>query len=88
MYSVNFRWSNAEDDERMNAMGNSVMSQAVRIAKEMGLYHRYIYQNYANASQDVFGGYGEKNRLRLKEIKKRYDPDGVFSRLQPGYFKA
>ncbi len=68
-------------------MGKTIIDCTVDMAKEMGLHHRYIYQNYANASQDVFGGYGDENRLKLKEIQMKYDPEGVFSRLQPGYFK-
>jgi hypothetical protein len=44
-------------------------------------------QNYAGAAQDVFAGYGEKNRERLRDIQSKYDPEGVFSRLQPGGFK-
>ena len=53
----------------------------------MGMYHRYIYQNYAKGGRDVFAGYGEKNKKRLQDIQSRYDPGGVFTRLQPGYFK-
>ena len=41
----------------------------------------------AMQSQDVFGGYGEENRKRLIAISERYDPRGVFQRLQPEYFK-
>ena len=58
------------------------------LGKEMGLYHRYIYQNYADGDQDAFAGYGEENRERLRGIHKRFDPEGVFWRLQPGYFKV
>jgi FAD/FMN-containing dehydrogenase len=54
----------------------------------MGLHHRYIYQNYANVSQDVLAGYGEENRERLRRVQRKYDPEGMFSRLQPGYFKV
>jgi hypothetical protein len=81
------RWSKAEDDNIMHQFSEKVLKRAVEEAKEMGLYHRYIYQNYAAASQDVFGGYGEENRQRLLEIQRRYDPEGMFSRLQPGGFK-
>jgi hypothetical protein len=81
------RWSKAEDDNIMHQFAEEVLKRAVDEAKEMGLYHRYIYQNYAAASQDVFGGYGEENRQWLLEIQRRYDPQGVFSRLQPGGFK-
>lgn len=88
MFSVTFRWSRVEDDERMNAAGNTIKIRAIEMANELGVYHRYIYQNYANASQDVFAGYGEKNRMKLKEIQRKYDAEGVFSRLQPGNFKV
>ncbi|CZR59926.1 related to 6-HYDROXY-D-NICOTINE OXIDASE [Phialocephala subalpina] len=88
LLSVTFRWSLAEDDEVMNAMGNTLIEKGVEMAKERGAYHPYIYMNYANATQDVFAGYGEENRARLREIQRRYDPEGVFSRLQPGYFKV
>lgn len=69
-------------------MGNTIINRATEMAHELGVYHRYTYQNYANASQDVFAGYGEKNRMKLKEIQRKYDPEGVFRRLQPGYFKV
>jgi len=64
------------------------MGRAVTLGKEMGLHHPYIYQNYAAKHQDVYAGYGSENRKRLREIQKEYDPEGVFSRLQPGYFKV
>jgi len=56
-------------------------------AKEMDLYHPFIYPNYANNSQDIFAGYGEENHRKLLDIQGRYDPEGVFARLRPGYFK-
>ena len=57
------------------------------LAKEMDMYHPYIYQNYANQSQDVFGGYGKENKKRLLDVQGKYDPERLFGRLQPGYFK-
>jgi hypothetical protein len=59
----------------------------VEFAKERDLWHRYIYLNYADASQDVFAGYGEENRERLRGIQKQWDPEGLWSKLQPGGFK-
>lgn len=88
VFSIVFLWSNAADDEIMRKAGENLLRRAIDKAKEMGLYHRYMYQNYADPSQDVFAGYGEANRDRLREIQKKYDPEGVFSRLQPGYFKV
>jgi hypothetical protein len=37
--------------------------------------------------EDVFGGYGAENEARLRKVRDMYDPDKVFARLQPGYFK-
>lgn len=65
----------------------SAQEKAIAWAKERGMHDRYLYQNYADISQDVFAGYGEENLKKLREISKRYDPDQVFQRLQPGYFK-
>ena len=51
----------------------------------------YLYPKTAGPEpthgEDVFAGYGEENRGRLREISRRYDPDQVFQVLQPGYFK-
>jgi hypothetical protein len=82
------RWSKVEDDAVMREFGDRVLERIVGEAKKMGLHHPYIYQNYAGAGQDVFAGYGLENRLRLMEIQKKYDPEGVFTRLQPGGFKV
>ncbi len=51
------------------------------------LYHPYKYLNYADGSQDVIGGYGNKSVNRLRKVSKRYDPRGVFQRQVPGGFK-
>ncbi|TVY84863.1 Bifunctional solanapyrone synthase [Lachnellula suecica] len=83
-----FRWTDAADDQAMHTAGKNFIDRCTALAKEMDLLHPYIYQNYANASQDVFAGYGEKNRKKLKGIQDKYDPEGVFSKLQPGYFKV
>ena len=43
--------------------------------------------NYGNKVQDVVAGYGAQNKAKLLSISKKYDPSGVFEKLQPGYFK-
>ena len=35
----------------------------------------------------MFHGFGVANKGRLIEISEKYDPEGVFQKLQPGYFK-
>ena len=85
--SISPQWSNAEDDVTVQDAFTRFMDRSVALAKEMGLHHPFIYQNYANISQDVFGGYGEENRQKLRNIQGRYDPERIFDKLQPGYFK-
>ena len=81
-------WNNAEDDKVVLQAQTNIIDKSVALAKKMGLHHPYIFQNYAGKGQDVFAGYGPVNRKRLQDIQMMYDPDGVFSRLQPGYFKV
>lgn len=71
----------------MKGAGTRLLQRSIALAKEMNLYHPYIYQNYADISQDVFAGYGKGNREKMRAVQRKYDPEGVFSRLQPGYFK-
>lgn len=82
------QWQRAEDDEIMQRVGERILSRSVEKAKEMGLWHRFIYQNYAGMGQDVFEGYGRRNRERLEIVRRGVDPEGVFTRLQPGGFKV
>ncbi|PMD66410.1 FAD binding domain-containing protein, partial [Hyaloscypha bicolor E] len=81
------RYSDPADDEKVHNANDRFMNRAVALAKVMGLDHRYIYQNYANQTQDVFAGLSPENKQRLLQIQKRHDPERVLSRLQPGAFR-
>lgn len=87
MLSISPQWVKAEDDTAVQDAFTNFMDRSVALAKDMGLHHPWIYQNYANISQDVFGGYGEDNRQKLRDIQGKYDPERIFAKLQPGYFK-
>ena len=87
LLNLAFMWSETGDDERVLAVTQRIRDGAVRIADGMRLGYGYVYQNYASLDQDVFGGYGKGNKERLIDISKKYDPEQVFQKLQPGYFK-
>ena len=87
LMNLNFGWSHAADDDKVHAATSRFLDRSVALAKEMHLHHRFVYMNYAALDQDVFGGYGEENLERLKSVQEKYDPEGVFKSLQPGYFK-
>ncbi|KAL4887813.1 hypothetical protein BDV59DRAFT_189845 [Aspergillus ambiguus] len=80
-------WDNASDDETVYKFVNDYFDVVVAKAKSLGLYHEYIYMNYASQYQDVISSYGSANRAKLQAIASKYDPTGVFQTLQPGYFK-
>jgi FAD/FMN-containing dehydrogenase len=87
LMNLNFGWSNAEDDDAVYKATSNFLARSVALAKSMDLHHRFIYMNYATLDQDVFAGYGYENHERLKRVREKYDPEGVFKNLQPGYFK-
>lgn len=82
-----WQWSLPSDDALIIKTVQNLVSQVNSTAYERGLGHRFLYQNYAALQQDVFPSYGAENHARLKSIAAKYDPEGVFTKLQPGYFK-
>ena len=85
--NISIAWTDIADDDRIMEFAANFISSGVALAKSRNLAHRYIYQNYAAAPQDVFTGYGPINKARLQAIHQKYDPMNVFTKLQPGYFK-
>jgi len=71
----------------MNAARN-IVNRANATAIAQGLSHPFIYENYAALEQKVFPSYGAANFAKLKAASKKYDPSGVWQKLQPGYFKV
>jgi hypothetical protein len=85
--NLNFAWSHSTHDTAIHSATERFIARAEAAAKEMGLWHRFKYMNYASLDQDVFAGYGVENVQRLRSVQAKYDPENVFGRLQPGYFK-
>lgn len=56
-------------------------------AKSLGADIDFLYGNYCDESQDPFASYGEKNIMHMREVSRKYDPDGVFQSRVPGGFK-
>jgi len=82
-----YMWESAADDERILQACKNIIERTVTKSREWGLAEEYLYMNYASQFQDVVPSYGKENHERLFEVARKYDPGGVFQKLQPGYFK-
>lgn len=51
-----------------------------------GLYDELIFANIGARDQDVLESYGSDNWAFIKTVSEKYDPKGVFQRLQNGGF--
>ena len=80
-------WSDASDDELVNEVGAKFIDDIETIAREKGVYHRFVYLNYANKNQNPIDGYGAASKANLQAVSKKYDPQGLFQRGLPGGFK-
>ncbi|KAF3909567.1 hypothetical protein AA313_de0205359 [Arthrobotrys entomopaga] len=87
LVNIDISWSNESDDKRIIAAARNFVNRSIAAAKAKGLFNEYLYQNYAALQQDVFPSYGATNYAKLKAVSKKYDPSGVWQKLQPGYFK-
>ena len=62
--------------ERIKAYSRSIESS-----------EEFVYMNYADATQDSFGSYGEANIEHIRCTANKYDPTGFFQERVPGGFK-
>lgn len=80
-------WNSTSDDDKIYRFINDFFATAVSEAEKRDLDHDFIYMNYASSFQDVIPSYGASNKAKLQSIASKYDPEGVYQKLQPGYFK-
>ena len=88
MINIAVSWTGIESDEIVMNAARSIISRGNSTAYAQGKGHPFLYQNYASQEQDVFFSYGIESQTRLREVSKKYDPYGVWQKLQPGYFKV
>ena len=56
-------------------------------ARQRGGHEDFVDLNYADASQNPLGSYGEENVQFIRKVAEKYDPSGVFQTRFPGGFK-
>lgn len=81
---VTAQWTSPDDDAAAMQLIHHIGSDIAASASSNGASLAYRFMNDAYDGQNVLSSYGEGNMQRLKEIADKYDPDGVFQRLQNG----
>lgn len=84
---IAIQWSDEKDDDAVYRLASDVLSSTKEESIRRGAESDYVYMNYASMFQDVISSYGQANKARLLKVTKKYDPQQVFQKLQPGYFK-
>ncbi|CAE6444246.1 unnamed protein product [Rhizoctonia solani] len=82
-----FAWSLEEDDKKVHAAIDKLITDSKDIAKSQGRLDRYIYLNYAGSNQQPIQSYGPTQVNFLRNVKSKYDPNNVFEKLSCGGFK-
>lgn len=80
-------WQNQADDERVYAATAALVTAVEEAARKLDAYDPFIYLNYAAPWQDPISSYGEESLKKLRGLRARVDPKGVFTHLIPGGFK-
>lgn len=80
-------YRNAKDDEAVQKADSKYLEDVEALAQQMGLAHRFIFPNYAWPSEAVMQGYGEERVAFLRQVAKKWDPEGFFQGQFVGGFK-
>ena len=65
---------------------DELLERAEKLAVELGLFLELRFPTFAGATQNVLSSLGAENLKKLRETATKYDPDGVFQKLQNGGF--
>ncbi|CAJ2505118.1 Uu.00g125120.m01.CDS01 [Anthostomella pinea] len=85
--NISARWALKSDDTAVLTAYHNFVTRVEEKSRARNLFHPFLYMNYASQWQDPIASYGAENKARLLEVSKKYDPEGVFQKLHPGYFK-
>lgn len=80
-------WKKVEDDEFMSKEGSKYLEDSILLARQMGKDHRFIFPNYAWPTEAVMEGYGRDRLAVLRDVAKKWDPEGFFQDQFVGGFK-
>lgn len=81
-------WANPNDDAALEQAAYELGTLAETEARKRGILNDFIYLNYADGSQPVYERSVTPGDMeKMREIKKAYDPAGIFDTLWRGGYK-
>ncbi|KAG7093432.1 hypothetical protein E1B28_007111 [Marasmius oreades] len=80
-------WLDPADDEVMIESSRQLIHWAETEATHRGLFHPFVYMNYAAGFEDVMVRSTGKNLKKMMEVKKVYDPNDLLDETWMGGFK-
>lgn len=79
-------WVDDKDDELARSQLVQVFSSIESAAKSRGLLFDFKFMNDASHSENPLKSYGSESIAFLSEASRKWDPEGVFQRLQNSGF--
>ncbi|PWY71806.1 6-hydroxy-D-nicotine oxidase [Aspergillus sclerotioniger CBS 115572] len=79
-------WPNECDDIAAQQAVETMSERVQTLAQERDLLLDFKCMTFATGLQKVLESYGEDNVKKMKEVAGKYDPEGVFQKLQFGGF--
>lgn len=80
-------WADSRDDDFVMTTTRHAIEQIDIFAAHHDTGHSFRYLNYAAGWQKPFNGYGKDNLQFLRDMSRKYDPDGLFQKGCAGGFK-
>jgi hypothetical protein len=84
---IHTTWSDPARTREIKTNMERFIDDAQRLAQRMGVYHPYLYLNYAESFQDVMLSYGPESVEFMLKTSEKYDPTQLWQRRSPGGFK-
>lgn len=80
------QWEKDSEAELAQSKSEQLLQKVDSVASEMGLLLDFKFMNDASGLQSPLDGYGQKSISSLKAASQKWDPEGVFQKLQNGGF--
>ncbi|KAJ5092888.1 hypothetical protein N7456_008749 [Penicillium angulare] len=79
-------WPKEGNDDAAKKAVDTMTETVQSLAKERELLLNFKCMSFASSSQKVLGSYGAENVKNMQDVAAKYDPEGVFQKLQYGGF--